>query len=156
MPPMRETVVCVGAVVRNGDQILLVRQAPGHSLQGRWTVPWGRLEAGESPAAAALRETLEEGGIRAEVEGLLGVQELPAPWQGWIALVYLCRHLDGECRPDGMETDAARYFRAQELAEFDEPIERWSAWLVARVFNGQFHVIGRPERNPFTGVDAFL
>jgi ADP-ribose pyrophosphatase YjhB (NUDIX family) len=151
-----QTIVCIAAVVRNADRILLVRQAPGHSLQGQWTVPWGRLELGESPAAAALRETWEEGGIRAEVEGLLGVQELPAPWTGWIALAYLCRHLDGNCRPDGMETDAARYFRASELADLGEPVEPWSAWLVSRVFDGQFRAIGRPPTNPFKDVDAFL
>ena len=79
-----QTTVCIAAVVRRADRILLVRQSPGHSLQGQWTVPWGRLEPGESPTAAALRETLEESGIHAEVEGLLGVQELPAlspdPW----------------------------------------------------------------------------
>jgi len=151
-----QTVVCVAALVRKGDSILLVRQAPGHSLQGQWTIPWGRLEAGESPAAAALRETREEGGIQAEVEGLLGVQELPAPWIGWIALAYLCRHLQGECRPDGMETDAARYFSASELAELREPIEPWSAWLVKRVFAGQHRAIPRADAHPFDGVDAFL
>jgi ADP-ribose pyrophosphatase YjhB (NUDIX family) len=154
MPP--QTTVCIAAVVRKADRILLVRQAPGHSLQGQWTVPWGRLEAGESPATAALRETWEEGGIRAEVEGLMGVQELPAPWEGWIALAYLCRHLDGECHPDGEETDGARYFSASELAALGEPIEPWSAWLVARVFGGQFQSIGRHPTNPFKGVDAFL
>jgi 8-oxo-dGTP diphosphatase len=151
-----QTVVCVAAVVRNADRILLVRQAPGHSLQGQWTVPWGRLEAGESPTAAVLREAREEGGIRAEVEGLLGMQELPAPWQGWVALTFLCRHLDGECRPDGEETDAARYFSAAELGTFREPIEPWSAWLVSRMFAGQFQAIGRHSMNPFKGVDAFL
>jgi ADP-ribose pyrophosphatase YjhB (NUDIX family) len=151
-----QTVVCIAAVVRNADRILLVRQAPGHSLQGQWTVPWGRLEAGESPAAAVLREAWEEGGIRAEVEGLLGMQELPAPWNGWIALAYLCRHLDGECHPDGQETDAARYFDASELASLGEPIEPWSAWLVKRVFEGEFHLISRTSTNPFEGVDAFL
>jgi ADP-ribose pyrophosphatase YjhB (NUDIX family) len=73
------TVVCVGAVVRRGDAVLLVRQSPGHSLAGQWTVPWGRLENGESPLAAALREVQEEGGVHAAVDGLLGVQELPEP-----------------------------------------------------------------------------
>ena len=151
-----QTIVCIGAVVRNADRVLLVRQAPGHSLQGHWTVPWGRLEAGESPAAAILREVWEEGGIRAEVEGLLGVQELPTPWEGWIALVYLCRHVDGECQADGKETDAARYFTAAELAGLGEPIEPWSAWLVSRIFAGQFQAIGRASANPFEGVAAFL
>jgi 8-oxo-dGTP diphosphatase len=151
-----QTIICIAAVVRKADRILLVRQAPGHSLQGQWTVPWGRLEAGESPSAAVLRETWEEGGIRADVEGLLGVQELPEPWKGWIALAYLCRHLDGECQPDGRETDAARYFRAPELVELGEPVEPWSAWLISRVFDGRFQSIGRNSANPFKGVEAFL
>ena len=151
-----QTVICVGAVVRKDDRVLLVRQAPGHSLQGQWTVPWGRLEAGESPAAAALRETQEEGGVRAEIEGLLGVQELAARWEGWIALVYLCRHVEGECRPDGMETDAARYFNASELAALAEPIEPWTAWLIRRVFTGEFQVIKSNTTHPFAGANAFL
>jgi len=136
--------------------VLLVRQAPGHSLQGQWTVPWGRLEAGESPSAAALRETQEEGGVRAEVEGLLGVHELAAPWDGWIALIYLCRHVDGECMPDGMETDAARYFNASELAALGEPIEPWTAWLIRRVFAGEFQIISRTASSPFAGSTAFI
>jgi ADP-ribose pyrophosphatase YjhB (NUDIX family) len=151
-----QTVLCVGAVVRKGERILLVRQAAGHSLQGQWTVPWGRLEAGEAPSAAALRETQEEGGVRAEVEGLLGVHELAAPWDGWIALVYLCRHVGGECRPDGMETDAARYLNASELAALGEPVEPWTAWLLRRLFAGEFQVIQRNATHPFAGGDAFL
>ena len=38
-----ETAVCVGAVVRRDDSVLLVRQSPGHSLAGQWTIPWGQL-----------------------------------------------------------------------------------------------------------------
>ncbi|RMF32257.1 MAG: NUDIX domain-containing protein [Chloroflexi bacterium] len=56
--------VCVGAVVLQGDQALFVRQAPGHPLEGQWSIPWGIVEAPETPEAAALRETWEEGGIR--------------------------------------------------------------------------------------------
>ena len=92
---MIETVVCVGAVVRRANKILLVRQSKGHSLEGRWTIPWGQLDRGESPSAAIARETLEESGVVAEIEGLLGVQELPAPWEGMIGLLYLCNHIDG-------------------------------------------------------------
>ena len=84
------------------------------------------------------------------------MQELPEPWKGWIALVYLCRHLEGDCQPDGRETDAARYFRAHEFAELSEPVEPWSAWLVNRVFGGQYHSLGRSSKNPFEGVAAFL
>ena len=79
---MSESVVCVGSVVRSGKKILLARQSKGHSLEGQWTIPWGKLDKGESPKQAAVRETYEEAGIVAEVEGLLGIQELPEPWLG--------------------------------------------------------------------------
>ena len=132
------TVVCVGAVVRHGDRVLLVRQSKGHSLEGQWTVPWGHLDDGESPASAALREVREEGGIEADVEGLLGVQVLPEPWRGMIALVYLCRHVDGTPAPCDPECDAAAYFSLDDLNRCAEPLEPWSEWLVRRVLAGRF------------------
>ena len=154
---MPETVVCIGTVVRKGSSVLLVRQSAGHPLAGQWTVPWGRLEAGESPVAAALRETREEAGIEATVEGVLGVQELPAPWVGWIALVYLCTHVEGDPSPRDREADAARFFSASELDALDEPLEPWSAWLVRRIFAGDFTVIlTTGPANPFKSASAFL
>jgi ADP-ribose pyrophosphatase YjhB (NUDIX family) len=154
-PPL-QTIVCVGAVVTHGDRILLVRQSKGHSLAGQWTVPWGRLDPGESPAAAALRETLEEGGIEAAVEGLLGVQVLPDPWPGWIALVYLCRHTGGTPEPRDDETDAAAYFSLDALNLLTEPVEPWTHWLVRRVFAGQFTSIGMDPSNPLRHSDTYL
>lgn len=56
---MSETIICAGTVVYRGDEILLARQSKGHSLEGQWTIPWGRLNKGESPMMAALRETFE-------------------------------------------------------------------------------------------------
>lgn len=144
-----QTIVCVAAVVRDGDRILLVRQAAGHSLEGQWTVPWGRLEAGESPSAAALREALEEAGIAAEIEGMLGVQELPAPWDGWIALVYLCRYVSGTPAPDHFETDAARFFLSADFAALTDPVEPWSRWLAGRIFDGRFQSIAIDSSGPF-------
>jgi ADP-ribose pyrophosphatase YjhB (NUDIX family) len=159
-----ETVVCVGAVVLDGDRVLLVRQSRGHSLAGQWTIPWGRLESGESPMAAAVRETREEGGVEVTGEGLLGVQELPAPWDGWLALIYLCRptlssvegHQSGAPAPQDPETDAAAYFSFADLAVWREPIEPLSGWLVRRVLAGQFTVIGADATNPLRSDGSFL
>lgn len=150
------TVVCVGAVVRHGDRVLLVRQSAGHSLAGQWTVPWGRLDPGESPAAAAIREVREEGGVEAVVEGLLGVQALPEPWLGWIGIVYLCRHVDGVPHPEDSETDAAAYFSLADLDALGEPIEPWSAWLVRRVFAGASTLIGSDPSNPLRHDGTYL
>jgi len=108
---MRKTELFVGAVVRRDGEVLLVRQSPGHSLAGQWTIPWGRVDPGESPMTAAIREVREEAAIEAVVEGLLGVQELPDPHLGGVALVYQCKHLSGDLIPRDTETDAARYLQ---------------------------------------------
>ncbi|MFZ0544400.1 MAG: NUDIX domain-containing protein [Candidatus Promineifilaceae bacterium] len=150
-PPQH--VLCVGMVALREEQVLLVRQAAGTSLAGQWSVPWGLVEAGETPENAAVRETLEESGVSAEVEGLLGLQNID--WEAATAPVFLGRHISGEPMPDNVETDAAGYFSLEALAELEEPIEPWTDWLVRRVLVGDYSVIGKSVGNPFSGA-AFL
>ena len=153
---MKDAKIFVGAVVERHKDILLVRQSPGHPLAGRWTVPWGAIEPGESPLSAALREIWEEGGIRAEAVGLLGVQELPSPQAGSIALVYLCRHVSGTPQPHDRETDAARYFSLSALDALDDPVEPWSNWLVRRIYARRFTVTYADATNPLRQRGAFI
>ena len=54
--------VCVGAIALDGDRLLLVRR--GQSLAaGRWSIPGGRVEPGETLAEAVVREVAEETGL---------------------------------------------------------------------------------------------
>jgi mutator protein MutT len=65
-------VVGVGAVVIDGDQVLLVRR--GHEpLKGEWSVPGGAVEIGETLEAAVAREVQEETGLRVEVGPIVDV-----------------------------------------------------------------------------------
>ena len=84
------------------------------------------------------------------------MQELPPPWQGWLGLVYQCRHVSGTPTPDGRETDAARYFSAADMNALGEPIEPWSEWLVRRVFVGTTTLIRNDSTNPFPAGLCFL
>jgi len=147
--------VCVGTVVLNEGRALFVRQAKGHALAGQWSIPWGVVDPGESPESAALRETEEESGIVAEVEGLLGFQNLAQA--GWIGLVFLCRHVSGLPRSDGgIETDQAAYFSLSEMDAFDEPFEVWCEWLVRRVLRGEYRLVPPEANNPYQPRLAFL
>ena len=143
-------------MVKQNDGILFVRQSPGHDLAGQWTIPWGKVEPGELPSVAAIRESWEEGGVNASIVGLLGVQELPPPLEKSFALVYLCEHIGGEPAPQDRETDAARYLTVADLETFTEPFEPWSLWLVKRFLNSECQVITTDATNPLKVAGSFL
>ena len=63
--------VCVGAVAVDNDRLLLVRRGHG-AAAGEWSVPGGRVEAGETLAEAVVRELLEETGVEGVCNDLIG------------------------------------------------------------------------------------
>jgi ADP-ribose pyrophosphatase YjhB (NUDIX family) len=60
------------ALIRSGDAVLLVKGDYGLHL---WALPGGRVEPGESFAAAAVREVEEETGLRVEVRGVVAFRD---------------------------------------------------------------------------------
>ncbi len=79
---MNRPQVCVGAVVVEDDDLLLIRRGHGPAA-GEWSVPGGRVEPGETLAEAVLRELEEETGV----EGLCG------PLLGWVERIEEDHHL---------------------------------------------------------------
>ena len=155
--------LCVGALVRRGDAVLFVRQTYGEALTGVWTLPWGFVQGvlpgGEPdlPHLAALRETLEEGGVRAAIEGLLGVQNHASrSGEPRVYLLFLCQHIAGEPTPDGTETDRAAYFSLADLESLHEPVDAFCLWLARRVLLGAYHLIPLEATNPYAPHDAFF
>lgn len=63
------------AAVFRGDRVLLVQRAQG-AAQGRWSLPGGKIEPGETARAAAVREVMEETTIEVQIVGLLDVHDV--------------------------------------------------------------------------------
>jgi mutator protein MutT len=63
--------VCVGAIAIDNERLLLIRRGRGPAA-GEWSVPGGRVEAGETLAEAVVRELLEETGIEGVCNELVG------------------------------------------------------------------------------------
>jgi ADP-ribose pyrophosphatase YjhB (NUDIX family) len=108
---------CVGAVVfDHSGRLLLVRRAREPS-RGRWSVPGGRVEAGETDQHALRREVAEETGLAVKITGWLGSVQRPAPGGAVFDIHdYRCLVTGGTLRP-GDDADDARWCDARELAQ---------------------------------------
>lgn len=98
-------------------RVLLV-EPRGHFAGYVWTFPKGRLDAGESHAAAAMREVLEESGVTARiVESARGLQVSVGVYEGDLTLTryFLMRMI--ECgAPFDAETQSVRWATPDEAA----------------------------------------
>jgi 8-oxo-dGTP diphosphatase len=70
-------VPCVGAIVKDEAGRLLLIQRGHEPETGRWSLPGGRIEPGESDAQAVVRETREETGLQVTCGALVGSVERP-------------------------------------------------------------------------------
>ena len=101
-------------VVRLGRRILLVHE---RKFGRSWYLPAGRVDPGETFAAAAVRETLEEGGVRVTLEGVLRVEHSPTPEDARMRVFFVARP-DDDAAPKTVadeHTLEARWFTLEEL-----------------------------------------
>jgi 8-oxo-dGTP diphosphatase len=93
--------VAVGAVVRRGDEILLVRRGRGTAV-GQWAIPGGRVEFGEGLKAAVAREVKGEKGLDVTVGRFLGwaerVGDDPGPYH-YVILDFAAEPVDPAAVP---------------------------------------------------------
>lgn len=93
--------------------MLAARRTRPASARGRWELPGGKVEQGESLAAAAVREVHEELGCVVRVIELMdGVEEIRT---GVVLRVVVVALVNGEPTPH--EHDALRWLRADQLEE---------------------------------------
>ncbi|GAC1373953.1 MAG: NUDIX hydrolase [Actinomycetota bacterium] len=99
--------VAVGAICLDHGSILLIRRGQPPS-EGCWSVPGGRVEWGETLAAALRREVEEETGLDVEVGSLAGIVERRYPPDfHYVILDYHVTLRGGTLRAGGDVTDAS-------------------------------------------------
>ena len=106
----------VGAVVVHQGRVLLIRR--GHPPnQGLWTLPGGRVERGETLAAALGRELYTETGLTAKCGALAEVFEIIDDRYHYVILDYLMSEPEGELRA-GDDATAARFVALADLTNY--------------------------------------
>ena len=92
-------VPCVGAIVHDGrGRLLLIRRGQEPS-RGLWSLPGGRVEPGETDAAAVEREVQEETGLRVRAGSLVGRVRIDAGAVVYDVADLACHLLDADAAP---------------------------------------------------------
>lgn len=114
---MTERIV-VGAALLEAGRLLAARRSAPEELAGRWELPGGKVEPGEAPEAALVRELREELGVAAEV-----LERVPGAWPlkpPYVLHVWTARLLPGSGDPEPLEDhDELRWLDAGELWDVD-------------------------------------
>ena len=117
------TLVLVAAVALiDGDgRVLLSRRPPGKPLAGLWEFPGGKIESGETPEAALIRELREELTIDVSANCLAPFTFASHAYDDFDLLMplYLCRVWQGIPRPG--EGQEMAWVRVEQLAEYAMP-----------------------------------
>jgi len=108
-------IVVAAALVDREGRILLQQRAPHRSMAGLWEFPGGKVEDGETPEAALIRELKEELGIDADAACLAPATFASQPVAGehMLLLLYTCRKWRGI--PQALDASALTWVRPQEM-----------------------------------------
>jgi 8-oxo-dGTP diphosphatase len=125
------TLWVVAAALIDGEGRVLVQQRPtGKSMAGLWELPGGKIEAGETPEAALVRELHEELGIDVDPDDLVAgtFASEPLGERHLVMLVYVCRRWRGEVQPHdaaALAWHAPLDLRILPMPPADAPLIGW-------------------------------
>lgn len=113
--------VVAAALIDADGRILMQRRPPGKAHAGLWEFPGGKIEPGETPERALVRELEEELGIAVTVADLapLAFASVPAGARTLLLLLYVCERWGGAPQP--LEADALTWRSPAALRDLAMP-----------------------------------
>jgi len=124
--------IVVGGALLHGGRLLAARRTAPPELAGRWELPGGKVEEGERPEQALVREFREELGVTVRpLERIPGQWALPG---GHVLIVWLAELLRGAPRAL-QDHDLLRWVTPEEAAALDwlDPDRPAVSWATARL-----------------------
>lgn len=118
---MKTILVSAVALIDRDGRVLLAQRPPGKSMEGLWEFPGGKIEAGETPEAALVRELQEELGIDTWASCLAPLTFASHSYDDFHLLMplFACRKWEGI--PQGNEGQKLKWVRANDLRNYPMP-----------------------------------
>lgn len=118
---MKLVLVVAAALIDADDRVLIARRPEGKPLAGLWEFPGGKVDPGERPEAALIRELAEELGIEVEEACLAPLTFASHTYEDFHLLMplYVCRRWRGIVRAG--EAQALKWVRPQDLRGYPMP-----------------------------------
>jgi ADP-ribose pyrophosphatase YjhB (NUDIX family) len=127
----------VGALIFGGDQVLLVRRGSEPAL-GKWSLPGGLVELGETLESAVCREVLEETGLEVRIADVVAVldriiydDERNVQYH-YVLLDFLCHPVRGMVTA-GSDVTACSYVSLEDLPLY--PLTDGTEAVIRRAFS---------------------
>lgn len=121
LPPRPLLAVVAAALIDPVGRVLVQQRPAGGSMAGLWEFPGGKIEPGETPEAALVRELDEELGIAVVPDAVSALTFASAPLgeRHLLLLLYACRAWRGE--PRALEASALAWHAPGELRRLAMP-----------------------------------
>ena len=113
--------VAACALIDRDGRILLAQRPKGKAMAGLWEFPGGKIETGETPEAAIVRELKEELGIDTETSCLAPLAFASHGYEDFHLLMplYVCRKWAGV--PTGLEKQKIAWVQKEKLGDYKMP-----------------------------------
>jgi 8-oxo-dGTP diphosphatase len=121
MTEIKRPLACVGVVCRRGDEVLLIQRGR-EPLKGKWSIPGGKMDFGETVREAALRELKEETGVEARITGIIDVVDSIMDGQHYVLIDFEAEWTSGEpvAADDAMAAEFVPVEEAMRRVDWDE------------------------------------
>ena len=118
---MKTVLVSAVALIDRDGRVLLAQRPEGKSMAGLWEFPGGKVEVGETPEAALIRELEEELGINTWKSCLAPLTFASHAYEDFHLLMplFVCRKWEG--MPQPRENQTLKWVHKQELRSYDMP-----------------------------------
>ena len=123
--------IIVGGLVEKDNKYLLVQESKP-KCYGKWNIPAGHLDPGESIFDGAKREIKEETNCDVELTGVCNIGNHIVPNDTFVAIVFTTKLLTDTVKPQAGEILEAKWFTYEEIVAMSDQLRR-ADWIISAI-----------------------